>query len=361
VPSTIAWFISPHGFGHAARSCAVIDALLQRHDDLRVVVFSTVPRWFLDSSIHHPVHTVAAKVDVGLVQRTSMEEDPEATEEALAGMPWGGTAAADDLDRRVAAVAPDLVVADIAPFGLASAARLGVPSILVENFTWDWIYRAYAVSHPGLGVIADRLQKVFDRATRRIQLTPFCVEAAGATPVPPVARPPRSDRQNTRRLLGIAPDEPVVLVSMGGIPWEYSGLERLERAAEAVVVAPGSGPTVERRGNLVTLPHRSSFYHPDLVQAADAVVGKLGYSTVAEAWASGRPFGWVLRSRFPEGPAMEAWVRREVGGTRLEHEELLSGDWLGRVPQLLSRRGSRRGPTGVSAICDVVRDHLRRP
>ena len=33
--------------------------------------------------------------------------------------------------------------------------------------------------------------------------------------------------------------------------------------------------------NLILLPHHSVFFHPDLVNASDAVVGKLGYSTLA--------------------------------------------------------------------------------
>jgi hypothetical protein len=35
----------------------------------------------------------------------------------------------------------------------------------------------------------------------------------------------------------------------------------------------------QSKQNLVLLPHHSGFYHPDLVNASDAVIGKVGYST----------------------------------------------------------------------------------
>ncbi|CAN5879555.1 hypothetical protein BH18ACI5_BH18ACI5_20630 [soil metagenome] len=37
-----------------------------------------------------------------------------------------------------------LVISDAAPLACTSAARAGIPSIVVSNFTWDWIYSGYA-------------------------------------------------------------------------------------------------------------------------------------------------------------------------------------------------------------------------
>ena len=78
---------------------------------------------------------------------------------------------------------------------------------------------------------------------------------------------------------------PMILVSMGGIPWAFENLERWRAAGVYDFVVPGGAAREERAGNLVLLPHHSPVYHPDLVAAADVLVGKLGYSTVAEALA----------------------------------------------------------------------------
>lgn len=45
-PQRIAYFISDHGLGHAARSCAIINALLQMNPNLQVKIVSEVPSWF---------------------------------------------------------------------------------------------------------------------------------------------------------------------------------------------------------------------------------------------------------------------------------------------------------------------------
>ena len=38
---------------------------------------------------------------------------------------------------------PDVIVCDASPLGLAVAAALGVPSLFIGNFTWDWIYETH--------------------------------------------------------------------------------------------------------------------------------------------------------------------------------------------------------------------------
>lgn len=359
--TTIAWYVSPHGFGHAARSCAILEELSERSPETRVVIHTTAPRWFFDTSLQRPFEFVPCDVDVGLIQASPMVEDLPATLDALGDMPWTGPAA-EAFDRTLAACAPDLVVADISPFALAAAARLGVPSVLVENFTWDWIYLGYADEHPRMVEVAERIEALFAAADLRIQATPVCERVAGAAIVDPIARAPRNGRAVTRRALGVGPDEPMVLLSMGGIPWRYGSTEMLERNPAAVIVAPGTGDRLERRGQLVRLPHRSDFFHPDLMLAADAVVGKLGYSTIAEAWLCCRPYGWVLRDRFREGPALEPWVRRNVGGFRFESTDLASGDWIGRVVDLLGGcPGEAPRCSGAGPAAERIAAMLRSP
>ena len=55
-------------------------------------------------------------------------------------------------------------------------------------------------------------------------------------------------------------------------------------------VFAGGVSAYRQEGNLHFLPFESDFFHPDLVHAADLVVGKAGYSMIAEVWAAGVPF-----------------------------------------------------------------------
>ena len=86
----------------------------------------------------------AGACDTGIVQRNSVTHDDAATvSDAVAYYRTFDAHVAHDVDA-LSGEDVRLVVADIAPLGLAVAARLGVPSIFVGNFTWDWIYEGYA-------------------------------------------------------------------------------------------------------------------------------------------------------------------------------------------------------------------------
>lgn len=356
--ATIAYFISSHGFGHAARACAVLEALWALRPTLRCVAFTACPRWFFRDSLSQPVSYHEENVDLGLVQTTALAEDLDATVEQLGAFLPFRDAQTKALASRLLSEKVDLVVADIAPLGLHVAAHCGLPSVLVENFTWDWIYRAYANEAPVMAELAAYLEKVFARATRHVQAEPLCRPADHALRVSPVRRPPRTSRATTRQSLGVPADAPLVMATMGGIPWNYGALDAATASGDFWLVIPGASEEPVRRGQLVLLPHRSAFYHPDLVQAADAVVGKLGYSTIAEVFGAGLPFAYVARSRFPESPLLEAWVRRHLPHRAIPEDSFRAGQWLGELPQLLAlpRRLTpvANGAAQVAAVIDQM-------
>ncbi len=342
-PLRVAVFVSPHGYGHAARACAVSNALARRCAGLQLEVFTTVPEWFFTESLDVPFRYHRCESDVGMVQRDSLREDAAATSARVASY-----AAFDEADLEPAAdvvhrTGCRAVLCDISPLGLVAAGRVGLPSVLVENFTWDWVYRAYLEEAPALAAVSDALAGVFASATVRVQARPVCVAVPGATVVAPVARSPRTSRGTVRRRLGIAEDRAMVLVSMGGVGWDHRNLHRLADVGADVVV-PGGGARASRRDHLVLLPHHSSFYHPDLVAAADAVVAKLGYSTVAEVAAAGLPLGYVPRPRFPESPVLEAFVRASLPSLEVPVASFDTGDLadLARGLLALPRRRPQR-------------------
>ena len=49
-----------------------------------------------------------------------------------------------------------LILGDIPPLCFEIAARSSLPSVAINNFTWDWIYRAYLSDFPIPGKVADR-------------------------------------------------------------------------------------------------------------------------------------------------------------------------------------------------------------
>ena len=351
------YFISSHGFGHAARAAAIIAALTDREPTSRFTLFTKVPSWFFEDSLQRKIELRPA-TDLGLIQTDALTEDLGATLAQLRERIPYREEEIDGLARQVDELKPDLVLCDIAPIGLAVARRCGVPSVLIENFTWDWIYRGYVDECPGLAPIADYLEEVFASADHHVQVEPYCVPSPEVHQVGPVSRKPRGSRSDVRRKLGVPEDAPMAMITMGGIEWSYDDLvSQLDHDGDLWLVIPGS-KRHEKRGRLVRLPHRSEFFHPDLIQAADVVISKLGYSTVAEVYRAGVPMGYLPRSRFPESDKVEAWVKANLTCRRLEASELESSAWLETVRELM--KGPRRvpergdGADGVARIASEI-------
>ena len=186
----VAFAISPHGFGHAARSCALMEGLWRKRPDLRFEIITTVPRWFFAQSLESRFRVHRLVTDVGLVQRTPLDEDLGATERQVDHLLDPSSGRLDRLSHRLTRLGCRLVVCDIAPLGLAAADRVGVPAVLVENFTWDWIYEGYGDAAPALLGHVEKLRGLFSSAALRIQAEPACRRAVGALSVPPMSRRP---------------------------------------------------------------------------------------------------------------------------------------------------------------------------
>ncbi|MFC1896037.1 hypothetical protein ACFL0Q_05190 [Thermodesulfobacteriota bacterium] len=332
----VAYFISPHGYGHAARAAAVMAEMHERAPGVVFEIFTSVPSWFFHDSVQGPFEYHDCVTDVGLVQRTALAVDLSKTVQALDSFfPLDnhlvGSLAATLEQKRCA-----LVVCDISPLGIAVARGAGIRSVLVENFTWDWIYEGYAGDAERLKPHIRYLRSLFGQADHRVQTAPFCVAHASDCTTAPVSRKPRNTTKTTRTRLGIETGAQLIMITMGGIPEDYGFLEELEKHDGWCFVIPGTGQSVEKRGNAILLPHHSPFFHPDLIGASDAVIGKAGYSTLAEVYHAGVPFGFIPRSGFRESDALVAYIGENMPSVALDEGTFQSGRWLDRLPELLA-------------------------
>lgn len=333
----LAYFITPHGFGHAARSAAIMASLRQVSPQTGFEIFTTVPEWFFRESLSFPFGFHKLETDVGLVQQSALIDDLTGTLNRLGKLvPFRDdyvAAAADKIKR----LACDLVVADIAILGIAVGRQAGIPSVLVENFTWDWIYESYVEEAPGLREFIPYFRDVAASADYHVQPEPICVRDPKADLIAsPVSRRPRTSRPVIREMLGVSSSEKLVLITMGGIPGKFEFLAELEHEPDIIFVLAGTAGSRRREKNLLFLPPSSEFYHPDLIGACDAVIGKPGYSTVAEVYHAGMPFGCVERSGFRESKVLTAFAEREMLSVPFTTCEFESGRFVRRVPELLS-------------------------
>ncbi len=355
--SPVAFFISPHGFGHAARAAALMVALSERAPDLRFDIFTTVPEWFFADSLPAPFRYHSLKTDVGFVQTSPLHEDLDATLTALDGFLPFNNETTTELAARLSAAGSRLVICDIAPMGIAVAEKAGVPSVLVENFTWDWLYAGYPQLNGSFQRHIDYLETAFNNADIHIQTEPVCRKMDADLAAPPMSRKLRDRRADVRNALSIGDDQKMVAVTMGGIEKRYGFLEQLGKRPDIRFVIPGGAAEKRIAGNLLLLPQRSGVYHPDLVNACDALVGKAGYSTIAEAFQAGVPFGYVPRPGFPEMPGLVAFIERQMPSMAIGPDEFEAGEWVSRLDGLLSiGRVAEERPNGADTAARYLLD-----
>ena len=84
------------------------------------------------------------------------------------------------------------------------------------------------------------------------------------------------------------------------------------------------------------------------------MIGKLGYSTLAECWTMGKPLGRVPSAHFREAPVLDGWAAKNLPGLSIDHDEFLSGAWLTRTDELLAIEGGENQSGGADAAAEIL-------
>ena len=362
---SVAFYISGHGFGHASRQIEIVNALGARRPDLRIVVRTSAPRWLFDRTVRVPITFVDGAVDTGVVQIDSLRLDEALTVERADAFYRSLDVRASDEAALLAEHDARLLVSDAPPLGCAAAAVAGIPSVVVTNFTWDWIYEGY---RDHLAGAPDLLPTIRD-AYR-------CAEAAWRLPmhggfatfdsiidVPFVARHANRPRNEVRRALGLPLDRPLVLSSFGGYGVSGLDLTRLDCLAEYGVVVTHSGgdqsleplPTGVWPIGEATL-YDSGFRYEDLVAACDIVATKPGYGIIAECVANGVALLYTSRGNFVEYEALVACIPRYLRHSFIDHRVLFAGRWRSTLDRILAAPPPlERPPTnGADVVAEMI-------
>ncbi|BAW80436.1 hypothetical protein TAO_1066 [Candidatus Nitrosoglobus terrae] len=107
--------------------------------------------------------------------------------------------------------------------------------------------------------------------------------------------------------------------------------------------------------NMVLLPYHSNFYHPDLIGSSDLVLGKLGYSTLAETYWAKIPFGYITRSNFRESDILATFVTQEMSDFAMSESDFIAGKWISMLPSYLGLSSPKRNePNGFEQIANFI-------
>ena len=341
--SAVAFYISGHGFGHASRQIEIINALGALRPDITIVVRSSAARWLFDRTVRVPIVFVPGECDTGVVQIDSLRLDEAATIARAAEF-------YATLDARVRSEIELLtnervrfVVSDAPPMACAAAAAASIPSVVVSNFTWDWIYEGYGAALEAAPDLLPAVRAAYRHAGAAWRLPMHGGFATFDTidDVPFVARHARYDRDPVRKTLNLPLDRPLVLSSFGGYGVNGLDVSRLDCRDDYGVIL--THRTASDRVEAPTGIHQvseaelygSGLHYEDLVAACDVVATKPGYGIIAECIANRTGILYTSRGRFVEYDVLVREMPRFLRCGHVDHDDLFGGRWRGALDAIV--------------------------
>ncbi|MBI2920475.1 MAG: hypothetical protein HYY18_05265 [Planctomycetes bacterium] len=323
------YYVSGHGFGHATRSCVVMNALHAVDPTVFFHIRSNAPRWLFAKNVVAPFEYCFVEVDVGVVQRTIFNIDKQRTlrncEEALDRAP---KVMKQEL-KFAQEHPPVLIVSDIAPLAFEVADKLGVPSVAIANFSWDWIYESYVKECRQFGPIVEATRASYRKADLLLRL-PFPGDFSAfrkQKPIPFIARKSTAQKTEVFETLGIPrTDKKVVLLAFGGVDGAGFMMDGVERNPQYLFVIP-TDQAIPRLPNAVKVPEVVHVRFQDLVKSCDLVVSKPGYGIVSECVANRTPFLYTSRDDFIEYDVMVKQLKKYLPTAFIPRMYLVMGDW----------------------------------
>ena len=323
--SPLVWYVTPHGYGHAARSCTIIRALAHRHPEVPVILCSTHPESFLRNRIPPSIRIRPVALDVGLVMQDSIRIDFDGSLRALDEEASHHEARVRTEARFLAGVRARLVAADVPPAAFEAAAKAGVRAVGLGNFSWGWIYRHYERMDPRWRPFADAARRGCAHADLLLRypahepMSDF--PRVEDTPVP--ASVGRNRRHEMAARLGIDPTRRWVLMSFQTLHLPEDALRRMSDAKGVDWITVRPLEWEGRRG--FTAIDRTEFPFDDVLASCDLVLTKPGHGILCECLASRKPMVCVERPDWPENEVLMDAIRRYLPHASIHASDLLRG------------------------------------
>ncbi|KAG2206809.1 hypothetical protein INT47_007565 [Mucor saturninus] len=384
---TFCFYVSGHGWGHATRANQVILDLLKLPARHKVHVISTATDFIFQGVIEVGAIYRHADIDAGVVQPLPYTVDRDQTIKNLTAFldrrPATLLAEIDWLKQ----VGADCVICDAPFLPCAAAAKVGIPAVISSNFTFDEVYMGLCEGDDLDEDIRQMVQQVildyrhadllirlpgairipsFDDASGLVPHTPFNVNFpesfrrkgvangktqlpctsisnvqhttsfADLTPpftrriidVPLVFRKYRTPREQVLESVGIPKKvydtHKILLLSFGG--------QLLADGTWGNPLPPGWICIVCAAPDTIAMPplfYRAAkdAYVPDLTNACDVLLGKLGYGTCSECIGHRTPFVYVPRPQFIEEQGLLKLMHDQGSAVELDRHDFEAGRW----------------------------------
>lgn len=364
--------ISDHGFGHAARSTAVLKQLAERGACLKVV--SAVPEWFFRFHLSaSQCSYLNCQVDVGLKQKNSLEPDYSGTIKALTHF-WETSA---DTIQFLAADAKtfgaDLIYFDLPALAPLLAEAVDCPCFGMGNFSWDWIYQDLA-ENAHCDYASDRIdpetqgafipfielhRKAYAKTTVLFTL-PYSGDFSvfpKREPVNWVTHPPLPNaKMRTIEQLQLPKNKKYALLSFGGHDLPLLEISHWQIPENWHLILVGKYPVNHPKLSFFTnadLKARALDYR-ELVATADVVITKPGYGILTDCLINHTPMLHLTRGRFAEYPRLLDAMDALLPHRQINREQVQAADFFTEAEALCGQKGQNFAADGATQIAEAI-------
>ena len=299
----VIFYISDHGFGHAARNIPIMKELLAVDQAVNIIVKTGIAQGeFIQSNFLGELRLSVIKesMDVGLVLKPmSFELDVPTLEERIKRYieSWE-----QRIKREVQLLThekPDLIVSDIVPWVFQAAKKANIKSVLISNFTWVEIYEEYlrtqlVKEYQDCYDLADEVlmyefssSKMKERLVKYDEMS-LCAREFDLSVV--------AEIQSGYK-------KPLVFISVGR---SVDLAEKIDVSNEPYHFIVTEG--IQLVGENVTYLAKETPNTHDYVCASEFVITKAGFGTVAEALLAKKKIAVIERDSIAEDRATVEWL-----------------------------------------------------
>ncbi|WP_167631811.1 hypothetical protein [Mariprofundus ferrooxydans] len=316
----LAAYISGHGFGHLAQLAPVLNALYRLEPACHFLIRCSLPEEEIRARLEFDFDLDQESVDIGVVQKSAIEEDRDASIQQMRLWLTGFDANVQREIELLREFAPTLVLSNISPLAFPAAKALSIPAIGLATLDWHTIYSHWlAADDPVLEILATAY-RVCD-----LLLTP-----------PMAMQMPIFSRQQQIPLIAAVADSSaysaptvagqIALVIFGGSAQPPYDIQALSRLDSWQFLIPHLS-TTDIPVNVTPVRFGPDLRAVDVMAHVDTVVCKPGYGILAECWSTQTPIAWVERPDFPEFPMLKGWLQNRFPAAGMSRSDFAAGQW----------------------------------
>lgn len=342
--------ISGHGYGHAAMTAPLINALLHDHPEMRITVRSNVSETFLRSKFAPEIQIVKESLDFGMQMNSAFSVDLAASLQAYqtAHQNWPQTIEIEMA--RLKELKADLLISNIAYLPLIAAQRLEIPNIAFGCLNWADIFEYYFADIPNAQNIHRQITEAYQACDLFIRPEPsmpmnnFSSRKVGVCTI-------AGQNQTKKICQALEIDETCkrVLASMGGIQTTMNLDDWPSLQGVHYLIPDGSPPNRPDMSAIST----QDFKFSDILASVDLFLTKPGYGAFSEAAINQTPILYVNRQDWPEHPYLCSWLQHQIPCIEISQNQFQKGHFGTQINELLLR------PRQTTSPNDGIKDSLR--